>query len=149
MGKARKALRAARHRGAGRHVELWLARRVTGMPSAMTDDAGQAPQENPEKDRSEWVTGDEPMTGSQRSMVRADDVRRLLACPEPNGALVVIKGRIEVATPAELDLPEYRGALQVATRREVVQRAGGDELSDRELAEQAEDLDTAVRNLGA
>jgi len=82
-------------------------------------------------------------------MVRADDVRRLLASPEPNGALVVIKGRVEVATPAELDLPEYRGALQVATRQEMVQRAGGEELSDRELAEQAADLDTAVRNLGA
>jgi len=32
----------------------------------MSEDAG-APQENPEKDRSEWVTGDEPMTGPQRS----------------------------------------------------------------------------------
>lgn len=47
------------------------------------------------------------------------------------------------------DLWEYRGALRVATRQDVVQRAGGEELSDRELAEQAEDLDTAVRNLGA
>lgn len=26
-----------------------------------------APRENPEKDRSDWVTGDEPMTGPQRS----------------------------------------------------------------------------------
>jgi Protein of unknown function (DUF3072) len=33
----------------------------------MTDDAGAAPQENPQKDRSDWVTGDEPMTGPQRS----------------------------------------------------------------------------------
>jgi hypothetical protein len=33
----------------------------------MSDDAGAAPQENPEKDRSNWVTGDEPMTGPQRS----------------------------------------------------------------------------------
>ena len=33
----------------------------------MTEDAGRAPQENPEKDRSDWVTGDEPMTGPQRS----------------------------------------------------------------------------------
>lgn len=34
---------------------------------AMTDDTRRAPQENPEKDTSEWVTGDEPMTGPQRS----------------------------------------------------------------------------------
>jgi hypothetical protein len=33
----------------------------------MSDDAGRAPLENPEKDRSDWVTGDEPMTGPQRS----------------------------------------------------------------------------------
>ncbi|BAX93432.1 DUF3072 domain-containing protein [Mycobacterium shigaense] len=36
----------------------------------MTDDTRQAPQENPEKDTSEWVTGDEPMTGPQRSYLR-------------------------------------------------------------------------------
>ncbi len=33
----------------------------------MTDNAKQAPQENAEKDPSEWVTGEEPMTGAQRS----------------------------------------------------------------------------------
>jgi hypothetical protein len=33
----------------------------------MSEDAGRAPQENPQKDRSQWVTGDEPMTGPQRS----------------------------------------------------------------------------------
>jgi hypothetical protein len=31
----------------------------------MSDDT--APRANPEKDQSEWVTGDEPMTGPQRS----------------------------------------------------------------------------------
>lgn len=33
----------------------------------MTDSHQQAPQENPEKDPSDWVTGGEPMTGAQRS----------------------------------------------------------------------------------
>ncbi|ORB73047.1 DUF3072 domain-containing protein [Mycobacterium scrofulaceum] len=33
----------------------------------MADDTRQAPGENPEKDTAEWVTGDEPMTGPQRS----------------------------------------------------------------------------------
>ncbi|MCW2652500.1 MAG: hypothetical protein JWR32_3476 [Mycobacterium sp.] len=33
----------------------------------MSDDPGRAPQENPQKDQSEWVTGAEPMTGPQRS----------------------------------------------------------------------------------
>lgn len=30
----------------------------------------QAPQENPEKDPADWVTGDEPITGPQRSYVQ-------------------------------------------------------------------------------
>jgi hypothetical protein len=29
----------------------------------MSDDPDRAPQENPTKDQSDWVTGDEPMTG--------------------------------------------------------------------------------------
>ena len=33
----------------------------------MTNDTQQAPLENAEKDPAEWVTGDEPMTGPQRS----------------------------------------------------------------------------------
>jgi hypothetical protein len=33
----------------------------------MSEDVGRAPQENAQKDRSDWVTGDEPMTGPQRS----------------------------------------------------------------------------------
>lgn len=33
----------------------------------MTDDVNRAPRETPEKDQSQWVTGDEPMTGPQRS----------------------------------------------------------------------------------
>ena len=33
----------------------------------MSEEATHAPQENAEKDPSDWVTGDEPMTGAQRS----------------------------------------------------------------------------------
>lgn len=33
----------------------------------MSENTTQAPQENAEKDPSQWVTGDEPMTGPQRS----------------------------------------------------------------------------------
>jgi hypothetical protein len=38
-----------------------------GYPAVMSNDIQQAPLENAEKDTSEWVTGDEPMTGPQRS----------------------------------------------------------------------------------
>jgi hypothetical protein len=33
----------------------------------MSDNVQQAPNETPEKDPEDWVTGDEPMTGPQRS----------------------------------------------------------------------------------
>lgn len=33
----------------------------------MSIEGQQAPHENPEKDTDQWVTGDEPMTGPQRS----------------------------------------------------------------------------------
>jgi hypothetical protein len=38
-----------------------------GYPACMSDDVRQAPQENAEKNTDDWVTGDEPMTGPQRS----------------------------------------------------------------------------------
>ncbi|GFM20455.1 protein of unknown function (DUF3072) [Mycobacterium sp. PO1] len=38
-----------------------------GIRLGMSEDITQAPQENPTKDTSQWVTGDEPMTGAQRS----------------------------------------------------------------------------------
>ena len=81
--------------------------------------------------------------------VSTDDVRRLLTSSDDDAVLVALEGRIEVVTPAQLESADYRGALQIATRQEVLDRAGGAELSDRELAQQAEDLDSAVRNLGA
>jgi hypothetical protein len=34
---------------------------------SVSNEAHAAPRENAEKDTSEWVTGDEPMTGPQRS----------------------------------------------------------------------------------
>lgn len=80
--------------------------------------------------------------------IGAEDVRRLLASPDADATLVVIEGRAAVVAPADLESTEYRGALQVATRQELVQRVGHEELSDREVTEQAEEFDTALRNLG-
>lgn len=80
-------------------------------------------------------------------MITADNVRRLLAS-ESDAVLVLVEGRIKVVDPAELDGDDYRGALQVITREELIEQAGGDQLSDRELLEQAAALDTAVAELG-
>ena len=80
-------------------------------------------------------------------MITADNVRRLLAS-ETDAVLVLVEGRIDVIDPAALDTDEYRGALQVITRDELIEQAGGEELSDRELIEQAVALDMAVAELG-
>ena len=40
------------------------------MTDNTTDNVGQAPSENAEKDPSTWVTGEEPMTGAQRSYLK-------------------------------------------------------------------------------
>ncbi|BBY51039.1 hypothetical protein MARA_45070 [Mycolicibacterium arabiense] len=40
---------------------------ITDGMSEENTQAQQAPNENAEKDPSDWVTGDEPMTGAQRS----------------------------------------------------------------------------------
>ncbi|MCV7216391.1 hypothetical protein H7J51_14000 [Mycobacterium crocinum] len=80
-------------------------------------------------------------------MITADDVRRLLAS-DSDSVLVLIEGRTEVVDPAALDTDDYRGALQVITRAELVEQAGGEQLSDRELVEQAALLETAVAELG-
>lgn len=80
--------------------------------------------------------------------IDAEHVRRLLASSDADATLVVIEGRAAVVAPADLDSAEFRGALQVTTRQELVQRVGHAELSDREVSEQAEELETALRNLG-
>lgn len=36
----------------------------------MSEDVQQAPNETAEKDTADWVTGDEPMTGPQRSYLQ-------------------------------------------------------------------------------
>jgi hypothetical protein len=80
-------------------------------------------------------------------MVTADDVRRLLGAAT-DAVLVMVEGRVDVVAPAELDSDAYRGALQIITRDELVRGAGGEELSERELQEQAAELDSAVSELG-
>ncbi len=80
-------------------------------------------------------------------MITPDDVRRLLD-GDSDALLVLIEGRTEVVGAAALDTDDYRGALQVVTRAELVEQAGGEELSDREVSEQAAALETAVSELG-
>lgn len=80
-------------------------------------------------------------------MISADDVRRLLDADQNDAILVVIEGRAEVIGAGRLASPEYRGALEVVARDDLVQRIG-ESPSEHEIAEQAALLDTAVSELG-
>jgi hypothetical protein len=40
------------------------------MMNQPNKEAARAPHENPEKDPDDWTTGDEPMTGAQRSYLK-------------------------------------------------------------------------------
>ena len=40
------------------------------MTNSTQDTATRAPNENPEKDPEDWTTGEEPMTGPQRSYLK-------------------------------------------------------------------------------
>ncbi|MCV7280684.1 hypothetical protein H7J88_13625 [Mycolicibacterium flavescens] len=80
-------------------------------------------------------------------MISVDDVRVLLASQEKNAVLVVIEGRVEVIGAGKLASPDYRGALEVVSREDLVNRVG-ESPSDREVEEQAAQLDTAVSELG-
>jgi hypothetical protein len=81
-------------------------------------------------------------------IVTPDDVKRLLQADDPEAVLVLIEGRTEVISQRETDSPQYRGALQVVSRDELVKQVGGTELSDHDLAEQAARLDATVSELG-
>lgn len=80
--------------------------------------------------------------------ISVDDVRQLLQDENADAVLVLIEGRTEVIAQGDTDSPRYRGALQVISRDDLLQRIGGADLSDRQLEEQAAILDATVSELG-
>ncbi|MBB2992764.1 hypothetical protein FHR72_004268 [Mycolicibacterium iranicum] len=80
--------------------------------------------------------------------ISADDVRKLLDADDQS-ALVLIEGRAEVITAEQKSSDDYRGAFEVISRDELLQRTGGEtQLADTDLSAQAAALDTAVSELG-
>lgn len=80
-------------------------------------------------------------------MISTEDVRALLQSEEKNAVLVVVEGRVDVIGAGRLASADYRGALEVVSREDLVNRIG-ETPSDREIEEQAAQLDTAVTELG-
>jgi hypothetical protein len=81
-------------------------------------------------------------------IISADDVRQLLQDENQDAVLVLIEGRTEVIGKGDADSPPYRGALEVISRDDLLQRIGGADLSDRVIEEQASILDATVSELG-
>jgi hypothetical protein len=79
--------------------------------------------------------------------ISTDDVRRLLQSGEPDSVLVLVEGRTEVIGASQLAAEQYRGALEVVSRDDLVKRLG-DAPSEHDLAEQAALLDMAISELG-
>jgi hypothetical protein len=79
--------------------------------------------------------------------ISTDDVRRLLQSDEPDSVLVLVEGRTEVIGASQLASEQYRGALEVIARDDLMKRLG-DAPSEHDVAEQAAQLDMAVNELG-
>lgn len=80
--------------------------------------------------------------------ITSDHVKQLLESDDPEAVLVLIEGRVEVITPREIESPQYRGALQVVSRDELIKRTDGADLSQHDLDEQASLLDSTISELG-
>ena len=81
-------------------------------------------------------------------MITADDLQRLLAAEQRNATMVLVEGRLDVISAGQLASPEYRGALEVVSREDLVKRLG-EAPSEHDVAEQAGVLDAAISELGA
>ena len=81
-------------------------------------------------------------------MITPDDLQRLLAAEQKNATMVMVEGRIDVIGAGQLASPEYRGAIEVVSREDLVKRLG-EAPSEHDVAEQAGVLDAAISELGA
>ncbi|MCW2830441.1 MAG: hypothetical protein JWP31_1133 [Aeromicrobium sp.] len=85
------------------------------------------------------------MTDSQT--ITMADVRALLDAGSDEATLGLIEGRVELISPDQLGTEQYRGALEVISRGELLQRLG-DDRDDAALEAQAAGLTTAVHQIG-
>jgi hypothetical protein len=80
-------------------------------------------------------------------LIDRECVRRLLESPDPDTALVFVRGDCVLLSEDEID-DAHRG-LVVARRRDLDTLLGGGGLTDQRLDEVATRLDNVVRDLGA
>ncbi|MBD8608726.1 hypothetical protein IFT73_17865 [Aeromicrobium sp. CFBP 8757] len=79
--------------------------------------------------------------------ITIDHVHALLQQPSDDAVLGLVEGRVEAIDPDQLATDDYRGALEVISRRDLAERLGSDP-TDEALAEQAGALTASVQQLG-
>ncbi|MBU9762549.1 hypothetical protein FR943_01610 [Mycobacterium sp. TNTM28] len=81
--------------------------------------------------------------------ISTDDVRRLLVSDAADAVLILVQGHTDVVPAQQLDSDEYRGALQVVSRSDLIEHTHGAQLSEQQMAEEAAKLDSEISELGA
>jgi NADH dehydrogenase len=79
--------------------------------------------------------------------IESKDVRRLLDADD-DAVLILLEGRTAVIDGGALDDEAHRGALRIISRAELLKRAGGGDLSEAQVDQQAAELDVEVSELG-
>lgn len=81
-------------------------------------------------------------------MITEEHVRDLLRPRDDEPVLVVVRGRARVIPASELDTGEFRGALEVASAKDLERRIGTGSPSDQDITTLAGVLNTTVAELG-
>jgi hypothetical protein len=80
--------------------------------------------------------------------VSRDDLRELLDSSEEQPLLVLCAGRVSVIAASAIGSSDFAGAVELATREEILSRAGT-AIDDDELGRLAAQLDIEVGQRGA
>lgn len=78
--------------------------------------------------------------------ISQEDVQRLASAEASDAVLVLLEGRTLVLSASDLDSAEYRGALPVAAKTDIVGQSGP--LSEQECRDLAARLDIEVSQRG-
>lgn len=81
------------------------------------------------------------------ALVDRDCVRRLLAAPDPDTALVYVRGECVVLPDDQIDA-DHRG-LVITRRQDLMRFLPGGTVTERQVEVLADRLDNTVRDLGA
>ncbi|WP_221352024.1 hypothetical protein [Streptomyces beigongshangae] len=82
-------------------------------------------------------------------MITPEHVEALLGSDAEEPVLVVVLGAAEVVPRSALGTDQYKGALEVASREDLVGRLGPGAPSRNDLEELSARLDSTVAHLGA